>query len=84
MVSVYKNSGRRWLNRGPAKVFWLLILLLPMLVWGVDAQTLPLERIKLPPGFEISIYASGVKDARSLTSSPNGTVFVGSRSAGNV
>jgi glucose/arabinose dehydrogenase len=84
MVLSDKHSGRRWLNSGPAKVGWLLILLLPLLGWGVDAQTLPLERIKLPPGFEISIFASGVKDARSLTLSPNGTVFVGSRSAGNV
>ena len=54
------------------------------MICTVDAQTLPLERIKLPPGFEISLYASGIKDARSMTLSPNGTVFVGSRSAGNV
>jgi glucose/arabinose dehydrogenase len=84
MVLSYKHPGRRRLNRGPTRVFWLLILLLPLSGWGVGAQTLPLERIKLPPGFEISVFASGVKDARSLTLSPNGTVFVGSRSAGNV
>ena len=81
---VYKNSGRCWLNRGPAGVFWLLIWWLPLLVWHVDAQTLPLERIKLPPGFEISLYASGVENARSMTLSPNGTLFVGTRSAGKV
>jgi glucose/arabinose dehydrogenase len=79
-----RNSGRHWLRRYPAGVLWLLTLLFHFLVWTVDAQSLPLERIKLPPGFEISIYASGVKDARSMTLSPNGTVFVGSRSAGNV
>ena len=44
---------------------------------------LPLENIKLPPGFEISIFAEGVSNARSMTISPNGTLFVGSR-AGNV
>jgi glucose/arabinose dehydrogenase len=84
MVLSYQHLGRCWLNGGLTRVLWLLILLLPLSGWGVDAQTLPLERIKLPPGFEISIFASGVKDARSLTLSPNGTVFVGSRSAGNV
>ena len=44
----------------------------------------PLERIKLPPGFEISIFAEGVKDARSMTLGERGTLFVGTRRAGNV
>jgi glucose/arabinose dehydrogenase len=79
-----RNSGRHWLRRYPAGVLWLLTLLFHFLVWRVDAQTLPLERIKLPPGFEISIYASGVENARSMVLSPNGTLFVGTRSAGKV
>ncbi len=44
----------------------------------------PLDKIKLPPGFEISLYASDVPDARSMTLSPTGTLFVGTRGAGNV
>jgi glucose/arabinose dehydrogenase len=47
-------------------------------------MALPLEQIKLPPEFQISIYASNVPNARSMTLSPNGTLFVGTRSAGNV
>ena len=43
--------------------------------WGAD---LPLERIKLPPGFRIELYAE-VSEARSLALGDNGTVFVGSR-----
>jgi glucose/arabinose dehydrogenase len=39
-----------------------------------------LDRIKLPPGFSISIYAADVKGARSMALSPNGTLFVGTRS----
>jgi glucose/arabinose dehydrogenase len=39
---------------------------------------LPLERVKLPPGFQISLYAL-VPDARSMTLSPSGTLFVGTR-----
>ena len=37
-----------------------------------------LNRISLPSGFKISVYAEA-GDARSLCVSPNGTVFVGSR-----
>ncbi len=58
--------------------------LVALLTCPVTSLALPLERIKLPPGFEISIYASGVENARSMTMSPNGTLFVGTRSAGNV
>src|SRR6476619_3111512 len=40
---------------------------------------LPLNLIKLPPGFKIEVYASGVTNARELAIGPKGTVFVGSR-----
>ncbi|NOS54832.1 MAG: sorbosone dehydrogenase family protein [Cyclobacteriaceae bacterium] len=39
---------------------------------------LPLESIKLPKGFSISIFAE-VEDARSMSLSPGGTLFVGNR-----
>ena len=45
---------------------------------------LPLDTITLPAGFRIDVYAAGVKNARSLALGANGTVFVGSRTAGNV
>ena len=44
------------------------------------SQDLPLERIKLPPGFEIEVYADGAGNARSLALGDKGTVFVGTRS----
>ena len=40
----------------------------------------PIERIKLPPGFKIEVYAEKVENARSLALGDNGTVFVGTRS----
>jgi len=43
-----------------------------------------LGHVKLPPGFRIQLYASGVPNARSMTLGANGTVFVGSRRAGKV
>src|SRR4051794_16651489 len=41
-------------------------------------QQLPLDQIKLPSGFAISEYAT-VPNARSLTLTPTGTLFVGTR-----
>ena len=47
------------------------------------AQRLPLERIALPPGFSIAVYAE-VPGARSLALGPNGIVFVGSMRRGTL
>lgn len=43
-----------------------------------------LNKISLPDGFKIDIYASDVENARSMTISPSGTVFVGNRKSDNV
>ena len=43
------------------------------------AGGLQLDRIKLPPGFSISLFTDGVSNARSLTLGAAGTVFVGTR-----
>lgn len=48
------------------------------------SQPVALEKIKLPPGFSISVYASDVRNARQMALGTNGTLFVGSRDAGNV
>lgn len=45
---------------------------------------LPLEKLKIPEGFVISIFADSVVNARSLSYSPSGTLFVSTRSEGNV
>ena len=44
---------------------------------------LPLNKIKLPEGFSISVYAE-VEGARSMVMSPSGTLFVGTRGEGKV
>jgi len=51
---------------------------------ATSAEKLPIEKIKLPPGFKIEIYASGVPNARSMTFGDKGTLFVGTRTEGNV
>ncbi|HNP07178.1 MAG TPA: sorbosone dehydrogenase family protein [Cyclobacteriaceae bacterium] len=44
---------------------------------------LPLNTIKLPPGFSISVYAE-VDNARSMAMSPSGILFVGNRKGDKV
>lgn len=49
-----------------------------------ESAALPLNQISLPPGFEISVFASDVPDARSMALGDGGTLFVGSRRDGSV
>ena len=48
------------------------------------AENLQLKLIQLPPGFDIETFANDVPNARAMTLGTAGTLFVGSRSAGNV
>jgi glucose/arabinose dehydrogenase len=41
--------------------------------------SLPLDKIRLAPGFRIEIYADNLTYARSMALSPDGTLFVGTR-----
>lgn len=43
------------------------------------SRDLPLDTIKLPPGFSISLYADNVPGARSMALGADGTLFVGTR-----
>ncbi len=49
-----------------------------------SSRDLPVEKIKLPSGFTISIYTGDVPGARSMALSPAGTLFVGTRDEGKV
>ena len=48
------------------------------------SAALPIDNIRLPPGFEISVFAENVRDARSLALGDKGTLFVSTRSEGKV
>lgn len=43
------------------------------------ADKIPLDQFKVPKGFNLELYASGMPNARSLALGSKGTVFVGSR-----
>lgn len=54
--------------------------LFPLIAGPSFAADFPLETIKLPPGFKISVYAT-VPGARSLALGDDGTLYVGSGGA---
>ena len=51
---------------------------------ALPATEIPVDKIKVPPGFVVTVYASGMPNARSMTFGKNGTLFIGSRFPGNV
>ncbi len=71
------------------KLLVLAVVVIGLTSWGIspaihpmDAK-LPLDRIKLPKGFKISVFAE-VDNARSMCVSPSGVVYVGNRSGDKV
>lgn len=74
-----QNWILRWMCR-----CWVLGLPLVLVPTGCRAARLPIERVRLPPGFRIEVFAAEVADARSLALGPQGIVFVGTRRAGKV
>ena len=51
---------------------------------GRPAAELPVDRLKVPPGFKVEVWVDGLPEARSLTLGDNGTVFVGNRNLTDV
>ena len=78
---VARRPIRRLLCRIGAPCIGATLLALPCIVPAQSA--LPVDEIKLPPGFTISV-AARVPNARAMTMGPGGTLFVGSTSAGSV
>lgn len=58
----------------------LISLLLACGTAGAQSKASQLNKIKLPPGFTISIFASNLESPRQMALGEQGTVFVGSRS----
>jgi len=56
----------------------------PKFLRSKESRSLQLDRIKLPAGFKIEVFAEKIVNARSLCLTPGGTLFVGTRDKGNV
>jgi glucose/arabinose dehydrogenase len=46
---------------------------------GHPSKEIQLDKIKLPPGFKIELWAGDLQEARSMTLSPKGTLFFSQR-----
>src|SRR2546427_297253 len=51
---------------------------------GRPASELPIDKLKVPAGFKVEVWADGIPEARSLALGDKGTVFVSNRLAKNV
>lgn len=51
---------------------------------ATTASDIPLDKIKLPPGFKAEIWASGIPGARAMALGDNGKVYIGTRGIGRV
>jgi Raf kinase inhibitor-like YbhB/YbcL family protein len=50
----------------------------------VDATPERLAQIKAPPGFKVTLFAHGLKNARIIAVAPNGDIYVSRRDQGDV
>jgi glucose/arabinose dehydrogenase len=51
---------------------------------SAHAESPQISKLKVPEGFKISVYSAPVVNARSMALAPDGTVFVGTRTEGDV
>lgn len=62
----------------------ILLLASTLACLAQGGRNLPLQKVKLPPGFSISLFSGDVPGARSMALSPNGVLYVGTRNEGRV
>jgi glucose/arabinose dehydrogenase len=48
------------------------------------AADVPLEKIKLPPGFKVEVWADSIPGARAITQGEGGKYYVGTRALGRI
>jgi glucose/arabinose dehydrogenase len=82
MKTDYGNNRNTMMSRVVALVIFSMILF--VVENRIHAASLPLDTIKLPPGFAITVYADNVPNARGMTLGQNGFLFVGSKHKGDV
>lgn len=74
------NGNRRWKRAARASSTVVATLTgLTMASLAAAAPELQLDKLRLPAGYSIEVYANGVPGARSMALSPEGIVFVGTR-----
>ena len=73
-----------WKQGQPASMADSMLAPIPQPPAPAAPGELQVDKIKLPPGFKVSVWASGIANARAMTWGDKGTLFVSSRVAGQV
>jgi glucose/arabinose dehydrogenase len=73
-----------WKQGQPSEMSASPLAPIPLPPAPVPAAQIQLSKVKLPPGFSISVWADGIHNARAMAFGSKGTVFLGSRIPGNV
>ena len=53
-------------------------------VTATPASEIPIDKIKLPPGFKVEIWASGMPGGRAMARGDDGKIYLGTRALGRV
>ena len=51
---------------------------------ATPVSDIPINKLKLPPGFKIEVWATGMPGARAMALGDNGKVYIGTRAIGRV
>ena len=74
----------RWMQGQPPEMAGSTLAPIAPHLTGRPASELPLDKLKVPKGFKVEVWADGVPEARSLALGDKGTVFVSNRNLKDV
>ena len=77
-----KEPPPSWAQGRPSDAIQLAPVVGPPIAAAADK--VPVGQLKVPKGFNIEVYATGMANARSMRQGDKGTIFVGSRLTKNV
>jgi glucose/arabinose dehydrogenase len=73
-----------WQQGRPASMASSTLAPLPGRMTVTPTTDIPLDRLELPPGFRIEVWAHGIPGARAMTRGEQGKIYVGTRAIGRV
>jgi len=83
-VALAQAPPPAWKQGQPPEMASSPLAPIPLPPTPTPASQIPVGKIKLPPGFSISVWADGLHNARQMVWGARGTLFVGTRVANQV
>lgn len=73
-----------WAQGRPAEMANSPLAPHPPRLLATPPERIPTERLRVPEGFQVELWAHGLPGARAMARAPGGTIFVGTRTIGRV